>query len=410
MDDLPDGPAGGGALAQNIVHFARALREAGLPVGPGAALDAVAAVEAARIGAREDFRAALRATLVKKREQAPVFERAFELYWRRKGFVEKMLAALSPQATPKEQQKRRADPGATRVAEAFLKAKPRPEAAAPSLDLDARLTMSSAEVLQRKDFAQMTTDEIAAAIAAIDRLEIADDARATRRHRADPTGRRPDPRMAMRRVARSGPDAIALAWRSPRVRPRPVVAICDISGSMADYTRAFLHFLHRLGEARGDVTTLVFGTRLTNVTRQLRRRDVDEALDRCAAGVADWAGGTRISSALHRFNKDWSRRTLGRGAIVLLFTDGLERDGDGEADLGAETRRLRLSSHRLIWLNPLLRYAAFAPKAAGVRAMLPEVDEFRPVHDLASISALVAALNDGRPGAADPRRWLRADG
>ncbi|MBV1705501.1 MAG: VWA domain-containing protein, partial [Hyphomicrobiales bacterium] len=197
MDDLPDGPAGGGALAQNIVHFARALREAGLPVGPGAALDAVAAVEAARIGAREDFRAALRATLVKKREQAPVFERAFELYWRRKGFVEKMLAALSPQATPKEQQKRRADPGATRVAEAFLKAKPRPEAAAPSLDLDARLTMSSAEVLQRKDFAQMTTDEIAAAIAAIDRLEIADDARATRRHRADPTGRRPDPRMAM---------------------------------------------------------------------------------------------------------------------------------------------------------------------------------------------------------------------
>jgi uncharacterized protein with von Willebrand factor type A (vWA) domain len=173
---------------------------------------------------------------------------------------------------------------------------------------------------------------------------------------------------------------------------------------MAEYTRLFLHFLHALGETR-RVTTFLFGTRLTNVTRALRARDPDEALQRCANQVADWSGGTRIGASLHRFNREWSRRVLGQGAIVLLFTDGLERDGL-EA-LAPEMQRLHNSCRRLIWVNPLLRYDEFAAKARGVRAMLPYVDEFRPIHNLASMAELCRALSRERSDECDPKIWLR---
>ena len=193
------------------------------------------------------------------------------------------------------------------------------------------------------------------------------------------------------------------------MRRPPIVAICDISGSMSDYTRVFLHFLHALGEERGRVHTFLFGTRLTNVTRSLRHKDPDEALAACTAHVEDWSGGTRIGATLHEFNRLWSRRVLGQGASVLLFTDGLERDGSEE--LGREMERLHKSCRRLIWLNPLLRYDRFEPRAQGIRAILPHVDEFRPVHNLASIADLVGALS-GQAGAAstDPRLWLRRTG
>jgi hypothetical protein len=399
---MDEEPASEGQLANNILYFARALREAGLPVGPGAVLDALAAVEAAGIGDRADFYATLHAVFVKKHEHSALFDQAFRIFWKRKGFLEKLIAMMSPRADPARQKKQKAEPGATRIAEALFKTPPDEDKAAPSLDLDARFTMSGAEILQTKDFAQMSAAEIARARQLIERLVLPRDAVKTRRHVAAHGGRI-DPRRSFRATLRGGGAIIDLAFRAPAVRHPPIVALCDISGSMSEYTRLFLHFLHALGEKR-RVTTFLFGTRLTNVTRALRARDVDEALALCSAQVKDWAGGTRIASSLHRFNREWSRRVLGQGAIVVLFTDGLERDG--VEDLGLEMERLRKSCRRLIWLNPLLRYGEFEAKALGIRAMLPFVDEFRPIHNLAAMADLCRALSKDS-AAADPKAWLK---
>ena len=406
--DAPAPPAGTGRLAQNILYFARTLRAAGLPVGPGATLDAVQAVEAAGLGNREDFRATLHAIFVKKHEHDLIFHQAFDIFWRKRGFLDKLLAMLSPVAEPQNPEKAKAPPGASRISDAMFK-RENQKLEKPQVELDYRLTMSAQEVLQRKDFAQMSAEEIAAAKAAISRMNLARDELRTRRFKPDPKGLRIDPRRSFRQSLRAGGASIELAFRSPAVRRPPIVAICDISGSMSDYTRVFLHFLHALGEERGRVHTFLFGTRLTNVTRALRHKDPDEALAACAAHVEDWSGGTRIGATLHEFNRLWSRRVLGQGATVLLFTDGLERDG--AAELGREMERLHKSTRRLIWLNPLLRYDRFEPRAQGIRAILPHVDEFRPVHNLASIADLVRSLS-GEAGAAstDPRLWLRRAG
>ena len=405
MDDAPlDPPAPTGRLAENILYFARALREAGLPVGPGAALDALAAVEAAGIGDRADFYATLHAVLVKKREHSILFDQAFRIFWKRKGFLEKLIAMMSPQADPTRQKKQKAEAGASRIADALFKTPQDETKAAPSLDLDARFTMSEAEILQTRDFAQMSAAEIARARALIARLTMPDDRLRTRRHIAKAHGRRIDPRRTFRRTLRDGGAIIDLAFRAPALRHPPIVALCDISGSMSDYTRIFLHFLHALGEKR-RVTTFLFGTRLTNVTRALRARDVDEALALCSGQVKDWSGGTRIASSLHRFNREWSRRVLGQGAIVVLFTDGLERDG--AENLAREMERLRKSCRRLIWVNPLLRFSAFQAKALGIRTMLPFVDEFRPIHNLASMADLCRALSGAGGAEVDPKAWLK---
>jgi uncharacterized protein with von Willebrand factor type A (vWA) domain len=390
-----------GALALNILHFARTLRETGIPVGPGAVLDALAAVEATGIGEKADFKQTLHAVFVKKHEHTLLFDPTFEIFWKRKGFLEKLIAMMSPQARPDKPKGPKAEAGATRVSDALFKPPKKDEPAAPSLDLDARLTMSGAEILQTKDFAQMSAAEIARAKALIARLELPDDRKPTRRFSARARGARVDPRRSFRQSLRGG-GAIDLTFRGPVVRRPPIVALCDISGSMAEYTRLFLHFLHAIGETR-RVTTFLFGTRLTNVTRALRSRDPDEALARCAGEVADWSGGTRIGGSLHAFNRDWSRRVLGQGAIVLLFTDGLERDGI--ETLGPEMERLHKSCRRLVWVNPLLRFDEFAAKAQGIRAMLPHVDDFRPIHNLASMAELCGALAGARSG--DPRGWLR---
>ena len=398
-------PKGTGRLAQNILYFARALRTAGLPVGPGAIIDAVQAIEAAGIGNRADFRATLHAVFVKKHEHTLIFDQAFDIFWRKRGLIDKLLAMMSPVAEPQNPEKAKAPPGSTRVSDAMFKRKDE-KRKKPQVELDYRLTMSEQEILQRKDFAQMTADEIALAKAAIARLHLDSDDLRTRRFAPDPLSTRIDPRRSFRRSLRAGGASIELAFRTPAVRRPPIVAICDISGSMSDYTRVFLHFLHALGEQRGRVHSFLFGTRLTNVTRALRSKDPDEALAACTAHVEDWSGGTRIATSLHNFNHLWSRRVLGQGATVLLFTDGLERDSG--TDLGREMERLHKSCRRLIWLNPLLRYDRFEPRAQGIRAMLPHVDEFRPVHNLASLADLVAALS-GNPGgrSADPKLWLR---
>ncbi|MCB1537309.1 MAG: VWA domain-containing protein [Rhodoblastus sp.] len=397
-------PQASGKLADNILYFARALRDAGLPVGPGAVIDAINAVEAAGIGTREDFRATLHAVFVKKHEHTIIFDQAFAIFWRKRGFIEKMIALMSPQAKDQSEPKK-PDAGAARVADALYKHKPQ-EKPKEQVEVDARFTMSASEVLQTKDFAQMSADEIAVARAAITRLRMPSEKMRLRRWKPDPHGGRIDPRGTFRKSLRSG-GAIELAFRAHAERYAPIVAICDISGSMSDYTRIFLHFLHQLTDQRRRVHTFLFGTRLTNVTRALRQKDVDEALAECSAGVKDWSGGTRIGASLHAFNREWSRRVLGQGAICVLFTDGLERDHLDQ--LSAEMERLHKSCRRLIWVNPLLRYSEFQAKASGVRAMLPHVDEFRPIHNLRSMADLIAALaQDKNSSSSDPRKWLRA--
>ena len=400
-------PAATGRLPENILHFARALRTAGLPLGPRSVLDAIEAVEATGFTAREDFRAALQAVFVTKHEHLVVFDQAFDLFWKRRGYMEKLIAAMSPSISP-EQAAKKPEAGAARVADALFKspkeAKPREE-----LTFDTRFTMSPAEVLQSKDFAQMSAAEIRRAEAEIAKLRLPAESMQMRRWRASPRGLRIDPRQTFRGSMRSGGASIELAHRVPATRFAPIIAICDISGSMSDYTRIFLHFLHALTDERRRVSTFLFGTRLTNITRALRHKDIDEALAQCTLGVKDWSGGTRIAASLHAFNREWSRRVLGSGAIVLLFTDGLEREGLDQ--LARETERLSKSCKRLIWVNPLLRYLEFEARASGIRTMLPFVDEFRPIHNLRAMSDLVAALSaSSGSNAVDPRVWLRRAG
>ena len=398
-------PVSGGALAQNIVHFARALRDAGVPLGPGAVMDALAAVEAAGFGDREDFYTTLHAVFVKKHEHSLLFDQAFRIFWRRKGFIEKLIAMLSPQA-PSQPDVKPPEAGASRVADALFKSAQDRAKPVPAIEFDARLTMSAAEILRSKDFAQMTAAEIEEARKAIKRLAMPEDKRRTRRFAPGGRPARIDARRSFRRSLQPG-GAIDLEFRSRIDRAPPVVALCDISGSMNEYTRLFLYFLHAMSETR-RVSTFLFGTRLTNVTRAMRARDPDDALARCSALAVDWSGGTRIGEALHRFNRDWSRRVLGQGAITLLFTDGLERDNLDK--LEAEMERLAKSSRRIIWVNPLLRYGDFAAKAGGIRAMLPHVDAFRPIHNLESMADLCRALSGGRDLHDDPKaRLLAAD-
>lgn len=393
-------------LVDNIVLFARTLRAAGLTVGSGAVIDAVRAVEVAGITAREDLYWTLHAVFVKKHDQHAVFDQAFELFWRPRGLVEKMLQMLSPVTRPQAQESpQRA--GALRVRDALRETRLHTiEEEKPQLELDARLTMSEREILQRKDFAQMTAAEIAVAKRLVAALVLPAERVRTRRMVAAARGRALDARRTMRASLRAGSDIIAMRFRQAKTVHPPIVAILDISGSMSAYSRIFLHFLHALSDSGRRVSTFVFGTRLTNITRQLRARDPDEALALCSEAVADWSGGTRIASTLHAFNRDWSRRVLAQGAVVLLITDGLERDT--EADLGREMERLHKSSRRLVWLNPLLRFEGFEARAHGIRTMLHEVDEFRPIHSLEAMKDLVEALDGRRPSSDfDPRRYMR---
>jgi hypothetical protein len=229
---------------------------------------------------------------------------------------------------------------------------------------------------------------------------------ATRRFRPAVHGRRADMRATMRASLRAGGEIATLKRKERARRAPPLVVLCDISGSMSGYSRMFLHFLHAVTSDGDRVSSFLFGTRLTNITRYLRTRDVDDAVARVSDAIEDWSGGTRIGSCLHAFNRDWSRRVLGQGAHVLLITDGLDREQDGR--LEAEMERLHRSCKRLVWLNPLLRFDGFQAKASGIRAMLPHVDEFRPVHNLESLETLVEALGDKAPGSGDPARWLKA--
>jgi hypothetical protein len=391
-----------GRLAENIVYFARALRAAGIPVGPGAVLDAVQAVGVAHVGTREDFYWTLHAVFVKRHEHSILFDQAFRIFFRKRAYIEKLIASTLPQA--KDVSLKAPPPGAQRVHEALFAGLNDKERAQSDVEIDARLTTSDREVLQKKDFAQMTAAEISAAKDAIARLALPLDKVRTRRLAPKRRGRAIDIRRTLRASMKAGGAVIDLKYLGPREKEPPIVALLDISGSMSQYTGLFLHFLHAVTDARKRVTTLLFGTRLTNVTRALRERDPDEALAACSAHVTDWSGGTRIASSLHLFNKQWARRVLGQGAIVLLITDGLERDADDT--LSFEMDRLHRSCRRLIWLNPLLRFEGFEARAKGVRAMMPHVDELRPIHNLESMTELVRALSATSGRDHDPKLWL----
>ena len=391
-----------GRLADNIVHFARALRKAGMRVGPASVVDAIDAVLTSGIGSRDDFYWTLHSVLVTRHEDHAVFDEAFRLFWRSRELIEKMLALFSPVVMDaRERQKPRA--AESRVSDAMMEGREnqrRPEEE-PEIEIDARFTFSGNEVLRQKDFAQMTARELAEARRAIAELRLPVDLVRTRRFKPDPRGRKIDQRAMMRSALRTGGDLILPRFRSTRMVHPPLVVLADISGSMSQYTRIFLHFMHALAEKRHNVHTFVFGTRLTNLTRQMRHRDPDEALAQSSSAVKDWSGGTRIGEAIGEFNRLWSRRVLGQGAVVLLITDGLERDDI--SSLGREMERLHKSCRKLIWLNPLLRFDGFEAKARGVRAMLPHVDEFRPVHTLEALSDLCVSLSGDARRSDDPK-------
>ncbi|MCG8418547.1 MAG: VWA domain-containing protein [Proteobacteria bacterium] len=387
-----------GALVANIMHFARILRGAGLAIGTGQIIDALRAVERIDLAERDQFYWALHAVLVTDHRQHIPFDQAFRRFFRPPAGVDEILASLLPEVHRPGQTP---PPASRRVSDAMRghppeqRGRARPDRAEHEIRFDAVMTYSAEEVLRSRDFAQMSADELGHARAVIARMKLTVAEVPTRRFRPDSRGRRVDLRATLRAGLRTGESSIPLRWRSPRTRPPPLVVLCDISGSMERYSQMLLCFLHTLTTARERVHSFVFGTRLTNITRYLRWRDIDVAVRRVGRAVTDWSGGTRIGPCLDQFNREWSRRVLGQGAIVLLISDGLDRAGG--AELGPAMERLHKSCRRLIWLNPLLRYDAFQPSARGIRTMLPHVDEFRPVHNLASLDQLAAAL--GKPPA-----------
>jgi uncharacterized protein with von Willebrand factor type A (vWA) domain len=377
-----------GSSGQLIVHllaFGYLLREMGVAVSPGQMVDLAAALEHVPIGRREDFKAALRCMLVLRHEDLPLFETAFEFYWRQ-GRPDDAEAELMQMVVPQTKIQRR---------QLRLPRRPEEEPEPPAEEqereeLELQLTFSRDEVLRRKDFAQCSWEEVQAAKGMIQRMRWRVEERPTRRRRPATHGRLLDFRRTLRRNMRYGGEPLQLAWRETQTTPRPLVVICDISGSMERYSRILLQFVHAITEGLGDVESFVFGTRLTRITRQLRHRDIDDAIDSVSKHVVDWSGGTRIGDAVREFNYRWGRRVLGRGPVVMLISDGWDR-GDPET-LRREMDRLQRSCHRLIWLNPLLGSAGYEPLTVGMQAALPFVDDFLPVHNLVSLEQLGAKL------------------
>ncbi len=399
--------AGSGKLAENIVHFGRILRNAGLPVGPGQVLDALGAAQTGCLQSRMDFYWMLHSVFVKRREHRAIFDHAFQAFWRKPKMLEQLMQMFFQEVQrPTGNEKKKA--GHRRLANAMFD---EPETQAPRkeppnvVEVDASQTFSAREVLRDKDFEQMSSDEQADAKRAIAALRKARLEVSTRRFR--PSSRGPvDMRRTLKAAARSGAGLAGLKRRDRARREPPLVILCDISGSMSGYTRMFLHFLHALTSDRSRVQVFLFGTRLTNITRALKLKDVDDAVDEVTKQAKDWSGGTRIGPCLREFNYTWSRRVLSQGAHVLLISDGLDRD-DSEL-LEHEIAHLGRAANRLVWLNPLLRFDGFEARSEGIRTILRHVDEFRPVHSLACLEDLAKSLTYSGKAAHNPHKWLRA--
>lgn len=385
-----------GRLAENVMHFGRVLRAAGLPLGSDRIQLALGALQVAGLESRRDFHDVLAACFIDRAEHRELFEQAFTLFWRDPDIAGRLMAMLLPKVQAKTDTP--PPPENRRLGDALFPHQPQAPAPPPppqELEVDATLTFSERELLRKADFETMSADEWRQALALLRGLAPLFERIATRRSRRAAHPGRPDVRATMQAMARHGGELWELRWRRRREQPAPLVVLADISGSMSRYSRMLLHFTHALGHAEARVESFVFGTRLTRTTRALRQRDPDIAVARVVREVQDWSGGTRITQCLHEFNRDWARRTLSGRATVLLISDGLEHgtpDDPRCEHLRFEMERLHKSCRRLVWLNPLLRFAAFQPRAAGIRAMLPHVDAFLPAHNLASLADLARVL------------------
>ena len=377
----------GGLLGSNIMYFGRALRATGIPVGAGQIVDAVTAVSLVGLNSRNEFYWTLHAIFIKRNEHRELFNQAFHIFWRNPNLLEKMMNLSLPQELTDRDNNKNAEESFRRVAEAFASSGQSEQTDEEERDkTEATLTWSPGESLSEKDFEKMSTEEVKEAITVIKTLRLPNMEVPTRRFSNRQTGKTMDMRRTIRQSLKFNGGFIPIIYKTRKTRRPPLVVICDISGSMERYSRMLLHFMHAVTNDRDRVFTFLFGTRLTNVTRSLKNKDVDVALHQVGKEVLDWSGGTRIGACLADFNKYWSRRVLSQGGITILISDGLDRDEASGLDI--EMARLHRTSRRLIWLNPLLRYTGFEPKSLGIKAMLPHVDEFKTIHNLSSIREL----------------------
>ena len=383
-----------GSLAENIMLFARLLRATGMPVGTGSVLNAIRAVSLIGIESQQDLHTVLLCQFVSRREQMPVFDQTFALFWRNPKLMEKLMGAMLPTLQSDQDQQ----PLIRRLGEALSSGNTQSSGQdEEQVELQANLSASESEILQSRDFEQMSESELQVAKKMLKHLKLPVKPIQTRRHQASVSRAHIDMRRTMQNSLRNS-ELIPLQFKRPITRPPAIIVLCDISGSMAQYSRMFLHFMHAMTNNGDRVHSFLFGTRLTNISRYLRNKDVDLALEETANAVEDWSGGTRIGFCLKQFNQHWSRRMLGQGAVVILLTDGLDR-GEGP-ELGKQMERLSKSCRQLVWLNPLLRYKKFEPRAEGVRIMLPYVDVFRSAHNINSLAELPALLNPSKAQAA----------
>jgi len=379
-----------GQFLHNLLLFGRVLRRLGLDVNPGRMMDLVSGLDHIEIGNKSDFFYAARTLLVHEREDLPLFDEAFELFWRKP--AEANWIAQWQGLT-----RRRKRPGPIVTHPPLKEAAPQTNdsdsaSAEPMTVIEITRTYSDREILRHKNFAEMNPEESEAVKQMISHLLWKVSERRTRRHRPG-KGNLIDLRRTLRRSLRSEGEVFSWAYREQKSKPRPLVVIADISGSMERYTRLLLHFIYGMKAALSQpVEAFVFSTRLTRITRPLQIRDLDLALKNVGDLVSDWAGGTRIGESLKTFNFEWGRRVLGRGAVVLVISDGWDR-GDVEL-LTREMARLKRNCHRLIWLNPLLGAADYEPLTRGIQAALPNIDNFLPVHNLASLEDLADRLAD----------------
>jgi uncharacterized protein with von Willebrand factor type A (vWA) domain len=384
----------GGRIADNIVQFARLLRASGLPVGPQKTVLAVRAVMAAGLSDPKVLYWTLHAVFVNRRAEREIFNQAFVLFWRDPDYIKKMLSLVVPQYKPppdKAQDKALA----RRLAEAMVSGHlPEFSRESDEIEFTAEATFSDREAFHAKDFEEMSAAELARARAEISRLTLPFEEMRTRRAAPVRQGGALDMRRILREVGQKGAEHLRDLRQRPRTRRLSIVVLADISGSMDSYARILLHFIYALSNDRDEVHAFLFGTRLSNVTHLIKDRDPDRAISKVSSKVSDWSGGTRIGQCLEEFNRRWARRVLGRNAIVLLFTDGLDRDGAEGIDRAA--RRLAANAHRLIWLNPLTRYHGYEPLAAGAAALSKHVTEMRDCHNLRSLGDLAKALGGRR--------------
>ncbi|GAB5098580.1 VWA domain-containing protein [Caballeronia sp. HLA56] len=372
-------------IARNVVHFVRLLRGAGLGMSPAHAVDAIDALRFIDLRRRDDVHATLACLLVHASDERGIFDAAFDLFWRDPDWEGKLRMLLLPKVTngmpPPKRNNRLADALATR---AVSSAETKREGATE--EAHARLSFSARERLSQRDFDTLSADEWRTLRHQIraHRLPLASEP--TRRLKAASRGTHADLKASARHAVRSGGDWTVWKYRAVVERRPPLVLLLDISGSMSAYSRAVLYFCHALLQSRERLQVFLFGTRLTNATRALRERDPDVAIAALGLQVADWSGGTRIGGALAEFNRRWARRVLAGRATVLLVTDGLDHEAIDV--LETEIARLHRFAHRLVWLNPLLRFADFTPRARGVRAILPHVDAMLAAHNLDSLTAV----------------------